>query len=225
MNRAKHFNYIEEKLSILAYRVEMRGKLNILDHHLHSENFYMHLFNLLFGWQLQNMNQVQQNVEAIDLIDYNNKVVVQVSATATRQKIESSLSKDLSVYRDFSFKFISISKGASALRGATFTNPHKLVFDPKSDIYDVGSLLKHIISLDVDDQKLICDFLKKELGEEDTHKPEPSLDRNNVLKQQLQALLAREKEKEQKETVLFGESRQETTAEIARLTAEIKKLL
>ena len=91
MNRQKYFNFIEEKLSILATRIEMRGGLNILDLHLHSENFYSHFLNLLFGWDLRNYNKEQLNVVGIDLVDTTNNIVAQVSSTATRHKIESAL--------------------------------------------------------------------------------------------------------------------------------------
>lgn len=164
MNRLRCFNYIVCRLSALVTEIELRGKLNFLDLHLHSENFYLHFFNELFGWQLQNLNAVKPNAEAIDLIDRKNKIVVQVSATATKEKVESALAKNLSAYAGYAFKFIAISKDASALRGKSFVNPHKLVFDPRSDIYDVTSILKDINCLGVDDQRRIACFIKKELG-------------------------------------------------------------
>jgi hypothetical protein len=176
MNRSNVFNYIEEKLCQLATRIEVRGKLNFLDLHLHSENFYLHFFNELFGWQLENLNIVKPNAEAIDLIDHGNKIVVQVSATATKAKVESALAKDLSAYAGYSFKFISISKDAGALRTQAFLNLYELAFDPQCDIFDVPSILKHITILDVDDQRRIADFIKKELGAEvDVRKLETNL--------------------------------------------------
>ena len=46
-----------------------------------------------------------------DLIDNEKKIVIQVSSTNTKQKIESSLKKKLiEDYADYTFKFISISK-------------------------------------------------------------------------------------------------------------------
>ncbi len=68
MNRSIYYNYIDEKLNTLAVRIEQRGKLNVLDLHLQSETFYLYFFNLLFGWQLKNLNAVKHNVEAIDLL-------------------------------------------------------------------------------------------------------------------------------------------------------------
>ena len=176
MNRKHYFDYIVSKLSALAAEIEIRGKLNYLDLHVHSENFYLYFFNALFGWELQNLNAVKQNAEAIDLIDLNNKIVIQVSATATKEKVESALTKDLSAYAGYSFKFISISKGSDSLRSKTFTNPHQLAFVPKSDIYDIPSILKYIGSLSAIDQRRITAFIKTELGTEvDPYKLESNL--------------------------------------------------
>ncbi|MDI9319408.1 MAG: SMEK domain-containing protein [Phycisphaerales bacterium] len=167
MNRTPYFDYIEENLNLLAVRINARGKLNILNLHVHSENFYLHFFNELFGWKLENLNKSQQNVEAIDLIDHTNKLIIQISATNTKTKIESALSKNvLKKYTAYHFKFVSISKDATNLRKLTFTNPHNLAFVPKDDIYDTASILNDIISLNVVKQKQVYQFIQEELGNE-----------------------------------------------------------
>jgi hypothetical protein len=176
MVRKHYFDYIVSKISALATEIEIRGKLNYLDLHHHSENFYLHFFNKLFGWKLQNLNAVKQNVEAIDLIDHDNKIVIQVSATATKEKVESALTKNLSAYAGYVFKFISISKDAGPLREKTFSNPYQLAFVPKNDIYDIPSILKYINALGAIDQQRIVAFIKTELGAEvDPHKLESNL--------------------------------------------------
>ena len=143
MNRPSYFNVIEERLSILSYRISLRGKLNILDFHGHSENFYQHFLKEVYGWTIIDENENRQNVEAIDLIDETNKFVIQVSATASKQKIESSLSKDsIKNFRGYTFKFISIAKDADELKKITFNNPSRINFTPSSDIIDVKSILK-----------------------------------------------------------------------------------
>ncbi|MDO9269726.1 MAG: SMEK domain-containing protein [Methylobacter sp.] len=176
MNRSVYFNFIEEKLSLLATRIELRGGLNILDLNHHSENFYVHFFNLLFGWELTNLNGVEINAAGIDLVDEKNSIIIQVSATASRQKIESALNKNLSKYSGYFFKFISISKDSKNLRTKTFANPHNLIFSPAGDIFDIAILLNIIVGMDIDQQKGIYDFLKKELkGEPDPEKVESNL--------------------------------------------------
>lgn len=176
MNRQVYFNFIEERLSLLAHRVEIRGGLNILDLHLHSENFYLHLFNLIFGWKLKNLNAEQKNAAGVDLVDTTNRIIAQVSATATKQKIESALSKNLSNYRGYAFIFISISKNASNLRTQTFSNPHHLKFLPAKDIFDIPSLLRIIGGMDIDQQRGVYEFLKKELKSE----PDPEKIESNL---------------------------------------------
>ena len=93
MNRSGYFNYIEEKLNFLAYRIKERGKLNLLDLNIYSETFFAEMMNMLLDLNLKNMNAIWQNVEGIDLIDIDNKVVAQVSSTNSRQKIENFLNK------------------------------------------------------------------------------------------------------------------------------------
>jgi hypothetical protein len=178
MNRPIYFNYIEEKLNFLARRIESRGGLNLLDFNIHAEPFCTHFLNLLFDWNLRNLNTVQQNTAGVDLVDHSKKVVIQVSATATKQKVESALAKDLSAYQSYSFKFIAISKDASKLRSKIFSNPHKLAFSPADDIYDVPALLKIIFSMNIERQKKIHEFIKLELKAE----PDPVKIETNLAK-------------------------------------------
>lgn len=165
MERQRYFNYISGKLTALACRIEVEGKLNILDLHILAEDFYRDFLCLLFDWKLINMNSENQNVEAIDLVDDTNKLIVQVSATNTKEKINNSLSKiDVSKYPDYTFKFISIARSADALRDKTYKIPNRIAFAPKNDIFDVASLLKAIQHLSIDKLEEIYNFINKELG-------------------------------------------------------------
>lgn len=165
MKREQLYNYIEEKLSVLAFRVERRGKLNILDLHLHSENFYRDFFNLLFEWNLVNLNEVNQNIEAIDLIDREKKIVIQVSATNTKQKIDNAITKpSMAEYVGWSFKFISIARSAGNLKSLSFNNKHGLHFNPAEDIYDIDTILRKVLGLTTEKLQSIADFIKFELG-------------------------------------------------------------
>jgi hypothetical protein len=152
---------------MLANRITTGGKLNVLDLNIHCESFYLHLFNLLYGYNLDNLNQSFQNAEAIDLIDHSNKIVIQVSSTNSKQKIESTLAKSaIQKYSSYTFKFISIAQDASSLRKKKFENPYSISFDPLTDIYDTMSILKTILNFDINKLHKIYDFIKKELGNE-----------------------------------------------------------
>ena len=166
VNRSNYFNYIEEKLNVLSYRITERGKLNILDLNIHSETFFADFLNILYGLKLENLNISVQNVEAIDLIDKENKIIAQVvSSTCTKQKVENSLrKKTLEDYRGYRFKFISIAKGAENLKKEIFAHPNNVLFDPMEDVIDIGGLLNSILSKSTDMQKTIYEFIKMELG-------------------------------------------------------------
>ena len=69
MNRSNYFNYIEEKINILSYRIKSRGKINLLDLNIYSETFFAELMNHLLGYELKNINVIKQNTEGIDLVN------------------------------------------------------------------------------------------------------------------------------------------------------------
>ncbi|MEI2607469.1 MAG: ABC-three component system protein [Candidatus Promineifilaceae bacterium] len=164
--RIEYYDDIKYKLSLLAFRIELNGGLNLLNEHVHAEDFYLHLANLIFGWKLENLNAAGPNAAGIDLIDTQNKIVIQVSATATRQKIESALAKKRPHYEvdNYSFKFISISKDASHLRKPKkeYVNPHRLKFVPTDDIYDVIYLLGIIKGMHIEQMCDVYELCERE---------------------------------------------------------------
>lgn len=121
MNRSNYFNYIEEKIDFLSYRISRRGKINLLDLNIYSETFFADMINMLLKLELKNLNAVQQNMEGIDLIDHRNKIIAQVSSTNTKQKIENSLKKKvMEDYNDYRFIFIPIVGESEVLRTKSF---------------------------------------------------------------------------------------------------------
>lgn len=165
MRRSEYFNYIEEHLNILSYRIKIKGKINILDLNILSEAFFANLMSYLLGYELINLNPIKQNMPAIDLVDDSNKVIVQVSSTCSKQKIESALAKSiLSEYANYKFIFVAISGEAKNLRRNTFENPHNIKFDPTASIYDIQSILDIVLNMEINKQKNLFDFIKNELG-------------------------------------------------------------
>jgi len=167
VNRLNYFNYIEEKLNLLATRIKKRGKLNLLELNIHSENFYCELLNMIFGFSLANRNYEKRNIEGIDLIDKTNRIVVQVSATCSKQKIEQSLKKEtLTSYEGYRFIFVLISGDASILKKKTYLNPHNISFEPKADIIDLTDILNKIFCKSITELRRLYELIKGELGEE-----------------------------------------------------------
>ncbi len=164
MNRQPFINSIISKLTHYFTEVKLRGNLGLFDIHKHSENFFRDLVNNLYDWDTINANLTDPNIEAIDLIDDKNKLVVQVSAQATRNKIESSLSKELiKRYTSYTFKFIALVEDATSLKKKSIKNPYGINFDPPTDIIDGKRLLNDINGLRSDKLESIHSFLLSEL--------------------------------------------------------------
>ncbi|MDO9105264.1 MAG: SMEK domain-containing protein [Methylovulum sp.] len=162
MNRSKYFNYISDKLNEFASLILLRGSFNLLDYHIHSERFFRDFFNMLFDLKL--VKTADHNEPGIDLVDENNRIVVSVSSTSTKDKIERSLKKVNPKYSGYKFKFISISKDADQLKTKSYSNPHNLMFEPAVDIYDIQTLLGLILEMEIDPLGNIFSFIKNELG-------------------------------------------------------------
>ncbi len=167
MNRDTYFTAINQSLTGLAMQIHVNGRLNLLDLHVHSENFYLHLFNLIFGYNLENLNILNTNIGGIDLVDHTRKIVIQISASDTKHKIESALSKVPTQFHGYRFLFIPIVADASELKdllqAKPYKNPYKMIFNPTGDIFDVAHILRYISSFPIDKLEEIHLFLKKEL--------------------------------------------------------------
>ncbi|GIN96913.1 hypothetical protein J6TS1_27830 [Siminovitchia terrae] len=166
MKRIENVALFSEHLVFLNRKIELLGKLNLNDLAVHSENFFFHFFNLLFGLELTNANFEKSNHEAIDLIDKSNKLIIQVSATCTKQKIENTLKKEiLKQYslEDYRIQFIFIGKENPRIKSNKFSNPNKIKFDPVEDIFLTKDLVEKFMSLSPLEQTENLKFIRKEI--------------------------------------------------------------
>jgi len=189
LNSQRYFNNISEWLEVLSQRIKTNGKLNILDLNIHAETFYRDLINIVYKYELQSANVSVANFEAIDLIDETNKIIVQVSSTATKQKIESTLKKEsIKGYAEegYGLQFMFVADEASSLRAKKIANPYNIKFCAADDIYDKVVLLNSISQLEIGRKTIVNDLFEKEFGQ----KPD-SLKINNNLTTIIQ-LLAKE---------------------------------
>jgi len=57
------------------------------------EDIFMHLLNDVYGWQLVNANDIKPNFPAIDLIDTNKEIVIQVTSSIDDAKVVRTIEK------------------------------------------------------------------------------------------------------------------------------------
>lgn len=171
MNRDIYLTKIKTLLNILKGEIKDSGKLNLLDINVHTENFFRDLLNLIYGWQLQNMNQWNQNAAGGDLWYDGGKLVIQVSSTATKDKIQSSIDKlSAEQFDGYRFKFLRIDGDVIKLRKVSFNTHDDIVFDPSVDVIDISTLLKDTVHLGIDSIKKVYELCVKEIIPKDTPK-------------------------------------------------------
>ena len=165
MKLMDYFNYIEEHLSFLAFRIVTRGTLNLNDINIHSESFFMHLLNCIYDWNLYNANAERNNMPGIDLIYNTEAIIIQVSSTSTKEKIQNSLNKiPIAKFNGYNFKFLSLAREVDKLTKKYFSVPKGIEFNPNKDIIDLKTLLVYIKDLPIGKIEAIYNLVKKELS-------------------------------------------------------------
>lgn len=173
LQKVQYLNDIINRLTGLESNVELRGLVNLLDLHVISEDFYVGLLNHVYGWDLHNANESLQNTPGFDLVDTKNRILVQVTGSCTKLKIEHSLNGISDVYKDYHFYFAPIVNDAKKQRGYKYEAPHNIIFNPSDDILDIHSIVNKIKSeTDIDKVEEIATFIKKNIR---PSIPDPSL--------------------------------------------------
>lgn len=171
MNRNIYVTKIKTLIDILKVEIKDSGKLNLLDINVHVEDFFRDLLNLIYGWQLQNMNQRNLNAAGGDLWYDDDKIVIQVSSTTTKDKIQSSIDKlSAEQFAGYRFKFLRIDGDVIKLRKESYNTHNDIVFNPSEDIIDISTLLKDITHLDIDCLRRVYELCGKEIVPLDTPK-------------------------------------------------------
>lgn len=153
-----------DRLSGLAYNVELRGLLNLLDLHVISEDFFVGLLNLVYGWNLRNANSLLQNAPGIDLVDDSNHILVQVTGSCTKKKIDHSLEEISEKYSGYHFYFVPIVLDARKQRIYEYTPPHGVLFNPKTDILDIHFIADGIKGMtDIEKVAIIAMYVRNNI--------------------------------------------------------------
>lgn len=164
LQRETYISDILDRLSGLAYNVELRSLLNLLDLHVISEDFYVGLLNIIYGWKLCNANGLQQNAPGIDLVDDSNHILVQVTGSSTKRKIDHSLKEIPEKYSGYHFYFAPIVIDAKEQRKYNYNPPYGVVFNPKTDILDIHLIMDKIKGMpDIESIGTIAMFIKNNI--------------------------------------------------------------
>ena len=134
-------NYLIER----AHAVQVDKKGNLMNLAVLGEDFYVEFLNILLNLKLENANASKQNMAGIDLVDWENRVAMQVSATCApqsiRKKIQKSIDKyDMPIGGSWQFYFVPIKDEAPTLT-KDFRIPEGLTFNIQKDVLDISQIM------------------------------------------------------------------------------------
>lgn len=169
VRRSANTDRFNELMTRLNHELANEAKNNLLSQAVHVEEVYKRILNSLFGWSLHNLNSEENNAPAIDLIDEENKIAVQISVSATRRKVESTLDKEpvkKLAKEGFRIKFVACGTATFPDIRTEIKNPYNIAFDYDKDCLETSDLVGQFMRLDVPKQEETLHILRQELGEE-----------------------------------------------------------
>jgi hypothetical protein len=167
-NREYRVKRIVEKLTVFQYYLENVTSINLNDGNLVSENFAAGLLNIIFDWELINLNSTQ-NIVGIDLGDYSNKIAVQVTRNNSNTKIKETIEKFFDYQHDKSFDQLYIFILATKKKYKTLFKTQAFLnnFSTEENILDFKDIIALVKNLSIETLGKIESFLDKELYKSD----------------------------------------------------------
>ncbi len=163
MNREAYLKIIADSLGTLSNQVELRNSINLLDINIILEDFFKDFLNLIYGYELINLNIIEKNTSAIDLVDKNIKLAIQVTSDNSSTKINKTINKfiEKELYKQYhKLQFLILIKKRNYTK--TFETNNLFTFN-KDDIIDFRDILHDIKEKDTEHLLNISNFLEKEV--------------------------------------------------------------
>lgn len=161
--KQKYINNIIDKLSHLKSYIEIHNSINLNDINIFSEDFFCQLLNMVYGYNLTNLNAISENYPGIDLGDSGHRICVQVTSDRSRKKVEKTITtfKDNN-YSDSYDRLLFLVLGDKTNFRKEFESGD-LEFKTQRDIIDIPQIIRDIKSMDLCKIEEVNDFINKNL--------------------------------------------------------------
>lgn len=165
MNKEQYLKIIANNLAILVREVELRNSISLFDINIIAEDFYKDFLKLIYGYNLTNLNIIEKNTSAIDLVDKEKKIAIQVTSDNSSTKITETIDKfiEKKLYNQYEkLQFLILTNKKKYTK--TFITKSLFSFEKDTDIFDHTDLMQHIKAKGTPELKEIVDFLDQELS-------------------------------------------------------------
>jgi hypothetical protein len=161
---------ISDGLAVLEVSTRNRGWMHLLDQNIIAESFCGDMLNIIYGYNLVNLNLSQGNYPGIDLGDQQLGVSVQVTSDKTSNKMKDAVERFITHGLDTKYKTLKVfvlgrKQGSYKVKIDT---KNKVQFDPNKDVIDFKDLIKNLQSLNVEKLKKLSDLMDAEFKPWDT---------------------------------------------------------
>ena len=166
LKREEYEKGIITALTEIELKIKNLNAAHFYDANTVAEDFFCGLLNRLYGYSLQNMNNIQANYPGIDLGSKKDGIAVQVTADGKRPKIEDTLRTFINneYYNDYS-KLIVVVIGFKPRYTKPFDTRGLFIFDHTKDVLDVSDLINKVKSIkDTDVIANIYNYIATETG-------------------------------------------------------------
>ena len=150
INRGKYKEFIIEKISSLKTEISFLTQKGLTDENLHCEYLIKNILNIIFNWNLINLNTIKSNYPSIDLGDFTNRIAIQITSTKTSEKVNGTLKKffKYNLNNEFDKLYVFILKDKQVSYTITENQNQVMFFDKSEHIMDFSDILKQIDTVD-----------------------------------------------------------------------------
>jgi hypothetical protein len=156
---------INLKLNWLAFNLESEATRQLLDLHIHSENFARDLLNCIYDTNFINLNDIRTNEPGIDLGDKEKRIAIQVTTQTGKNKVEKTLEKVIENKHTESYDTFYILILGEKQKSITIDQKYidALNFNKDQHIVDLRDIQKKVHSLERGPLLKVFNFINAEI--------------------------------------------------------------
>ena len=155
----KYYSSIKNNLSSYVTAIKIDNKVGYQDANRDAEDVFCFILNVIFDYELINLNKIENNFPGIDLGDVKKRISVQVTSDNSRSKISDTL--EIFLRKDYinSFDRLIILIIGEKLNYSFPFKSGALSFDPKRDIIGLTELMIEINKLSEEKLQKILEYI------------------------------------------------------------------
>ncbi|MDN4603904.1 MULTISPECIES: SMEK domain-containing protein [Paenibacillus] len=164
LTRGKILGDILDGLGQLSFVLQTRSSLGLTDLNKYCEDFIKELVNLIYGYNLVNLNTSRSNEPGLDLGDEVQRLGIQVTTDKSSSKVNLTLEKITTDQKSRYDRYIILILG-SKQRSYSINSElaTELQFVAENDIWDFNDLERILLTLPVEKVKQVYDLLQSDL--------------------------------------------------------------